>query len=129
MTHSEPGLAAVAGKDKIPAAMEAFSSLSDAWGLSTEEQITLLGTPGRSTFFKWKKSGGNLPNDTVERISHLLSIYKALQILLPDPNAADGWVRKENQFFGNQSALEVMLGGLVADIYKVREYVNAQRGG
>ena len=67
--------------------------------------------------------------DTVERISHLLSIYKALQILLPDPQAADGWVRRDNQFFDNQSALEVMLGGLVADIYKVREYVNAQRGG
>ncbi len=129
MTHSEPGLAAVAGKSGIPAAMEAFSNLSDAWGLSTEEQIILLGTPGRSTFFKWKKSGGNLPNDTVERISHLLSIYKALQILLPDPQAADGWVRRDNQFFDNQSALEVMLGGLVADIYKVREYVNAQRGG
>ncbi|MCB1357233.1 MAG: DUF2384 domain-containing protein [Maritimibacter sp.] len=109
--------------------MEAFSNLSEAWGLSTEEQITLLGTPGRSTFFKWKKSGGNLPNDTVERISHLLSIYKALQILLPDHHAADAWVKKDNDFFEGQSALEVMLNGQVADIYRVREYVNAQRGG
>ncbi|MEC9312609.1 MAG: MbcA/ParS/Xre antitoxin family protein [Pseudomonadota bacterium] len=109
--------------------MEAFSNLSDAWGLSTEEQITLLGSPGRSTFFKWKKSGGNLPNDTFERISHLLSIYKALQILFTDPNAADEWVKKENSFFEGESALQVMLNGQVADIYRVREYVNAQRGG
>ncbi|WP_093032305.1 MbcA/ParS/Xre antitoxin family protein [Ruegeria marina] len=109
--------------------MEAFSKLSDAWELSTDEQITLLGTPGRSTFFKWKKSGGNLPNDAVERISHLLSIYKALEILLPDPKAADNWIKRKNRYFGDQSALEVMLGGQVADIYRVREYVNAQRGG
>lgn len=129
MTHAQPGSAAAAGTDGIPAAMEAFSNLSEAWGLSTEEQITLLGTPGRSTFFKWKKSGGNLPNDTVERISHLLSIYKALQILLPDHHAADAWVKKDNDFFEGQSALEVMLNGQVADIYRVREYVNAQRGG
>ncbi|MCW3783221.1 MbcA/ParS/Xre antitoxin family protein [Defluviimonas salinarum] len=129
MTQPGPGSAAAAGANGIPAAMEAFSRLSDMWGLSTDEQITLLGSPGRSTFFKWRKSGGNLPNDTIERISHLLSIYKALQILLPNPNAADSWVKKENKFFDGQSALDVMLGGQVADIYKVREYVNAQRGG
>jgi hypothetical protein len=129
MKQPGPGSAAATGAEGIPAAMEAFSKLSDTWGLSTEEQITLLGSPGRSTFFKWKKSGGNLPNDTMERISHLLSIYKALQILLPDTKAADSWVKKKNRFFDDQSALDVMLGGQVADIYKVREYVNAQRGG
>lgn len=118
-----------AGEVRIPAVLDAFSRLAEDWELSTDEQITLLGSPGRSTFFKWKKSGGNLPNDTIERISHLLGIYKSLQIVLPDPKAADAWVKKPNAFFGDRSALEVMLDGQVVDIYKVREYLDAQRGG
>ncbi len=118
-----------AGAVRIPAVLDAFSRLAEDWELSTDEQITLLGSPGRSTFFKWKKSGGNLPNDTIERISHLLGIYKSLQIVLPDPEAADAWVKKPNAIFGNRSALEVMLDGQVVDIYKVREYLDAQRGG
>ena len=118
-----------AGAFRIPAVMDTFSRLAEDWELSTDEQITLLGSPGRSTFFKWKKSGGNLPHDTVERISHLLGIYKSLQVILPDPEMADAWVKKPNTFFSDRSALEVMLDGQVIDIYKVREYLDAQRGG
>lgn len=114
---------------KIPAVMDTFAKLAEDWELSTDEQITLLGSPGRSTFFKWKKSGGNLPHDTIERISHLLGIYKSLQIVLPEPESADAWVKKPNAYFDNRSALEVMLDGNVVDIYKVREYLDAQRGG
>ena len=56
--------------------------------------------------------------DTLERLSYLLGIYKALQILLPDPHAADEWVRKPNTAppFGGSSALERMSSGQVADI-------------
>jgi hypothetical protein len=68
--------------------------------------------------------------DTLERLSYLLGIYKALQILLPDPQAADEWVRKSNSAppFGGDSALERMLSGQVADLYVVRQYLDAQRG-
>lgn len=109
--------------------MDAFARLAEDWNLSTDEQLTLLGSPGRSTFFKWKKSGGNLPQDTIERISHMLGIYKSLQILLPNPESADGWIKKPNAYFDDRSALEVMLDGQVVDIYRVREYLDAQRGG
>lgn len=116
------------GHAPIPVGMDAFLRLAELWELSTEDQIQLLGSPGRSTFFKWKKDGGNLPKDTNERISHLLAIFKALEIVLPDHQAADGWVHRSNSFFNGQSALEVMLGGNVADIIRVRQYVDAQRG-
>lgn len=129
MSLSSPAVGRDAGQSGIPAFMEAFSNLAEDWGLTTDEQITLLGTPGRSTFFKWKKEGGNLPNDTRERISHLLSIYKSLQILLPDPTAADAWIKRPNSYFGGRSALETIMDGQVIDIYKVREYLDAQRGG
>src|SRR3546814_12509492 len=65
----------------------------------------------RSTFFKWKKEGGALPRDTAERISHLLAIWKALQILFTDPQRSDGWLRRSNAFFDGVSALDVMLEG------------------
>jgi hypothetical protein len=51
--------------------------------------------------------------------------------LLPDTSAADGWVRKPNHahIFGGKSALDRMLSGNVADLYVVRKYLDAMRGG
>ena len=129
MVKLKPTAQAGEGQSPIPAAMEAFQGLADLWQLSTEDQLLLLGSPGRSTFFKWKKDGGSLPRDTVERISHLLAIHKALEILLPETRAADGWIRRPNAQFNGQGALDVMRGGQVIDIYRVRQYVDAQRGG
>lgn len=106
-----------------------FLALAEKWGLSVDNQLILLGSPARSTYFKWKKDGGQLPTDTEERISHLLGIFKALQILFPDPARADAWLSRPNQFFDGRSALDVMLGGTLQDILLVRGYLDAQRGG
>lgn len=113
----------------LAAEMEAFLEIARRWDLGTEEQIKLLGTPGRSTFFKWKKEGGSLPQDTAERVSHILAIWKALRILFTVEERGDQWMRRPNDFFDGQSALDVMLRGSVADIYQVRQYLDAQRGG
>lgn len=112
-----------------PPTIEPFMALAEAWRISTEDQIKLLGSPGRSTFFKWKKEGGAIPRDAIERIGHLVSIYKALQILIPNEESADSWIHKPNRYFGGRTALEVMLGGDVVDIFKVRQYLDVQRGG
>ena len=113
-------------------ALRTFLRIADLWGLTIDEQMTLLGVTARSTFFKWKKDpNATLPKDTLERISYILGIYKALQILLPDEKAADEWVRRPNaaSLFGGQSALDRMLSGQVADLFVVRQYLDAQRGG
>ena len=113
-------------------ALRAFFRIAELWRLSVAEQMTLLGITARSTFSKWKRDPNvELPKDTIERISYLLGIYKALQILLPDQRAADAWVRQPNQapLFGGKSALERMLSGHVADLFVVRRYLDAQRGG
>lgn len=128
MSKAEPVAPPGDGPNEIPVEMLSFQRLADLWQLSTEDQVRLLGSPGRSTYFKWKKDGGNLPRDTEERVSHLLAIFKALEILLPDIRAADGWLRRPNQYFQGQSALDVMLNGQMADIITVRQYVDAQRG-
>jgi hypothetical protein len=113
-------------------ALRAFFEIAGKWELSTEEQIKLLGSPPRSTFFKWKKDGGQLPADTVERLSHVVSIYKCLRILFTDENISDRWVRTANQapFLNGISAVDFMTAnGYVADVFKVRSYLDAQRGG
>ena len=71
-----------------------------------------------------------LSADTVERISYVIGIYKALRILLPTAEAAHAWVRKPNAAyaFGGKSALERMLGGRVVDLVDVRRYLDAERG-
>jgi len=113
------------------AGLRAFTNIAEAWGLSIADQLKLLGIASRSTFFKWRREASpRLPRDTLERLSYLLGIYKSLQILLPDPQAADQWVRKPNDaaLFGGRSALDRMLSGHVADLYVVRQYLDAQRG-
>ena len=78
-------------------ALRTFFRIAERWGLSVDEQKTLLGVAASSTFYKWKRDPQvTLPPDTLERISYILSIYKALQILLPDEQAADTWVRRPN---------------------------------
>ena len=121
-----PDLAATGG-----AGLRAFVRIAEAWKLTIAEQLKLLGIGSRSTYFKWRREQSpRLPQDTLERLSYLLGIYKSLQILLPDPVAADDWVRRPNTAppFGGRSALERMLSGQVADLYVVRQYLDAQRG-
>jgi uncharacterized protein (DUF2384 family) len=114
-------------------ALRTFFRIADAWQLDTAEQMRLLGLSSRSTYFKWKKDPAAtvLSRDALERISYLFGIYKALQILFPRPEQADAWLRKPKRapLFGDRSALQRMLSGNVADLYVVRQYLDAQRGG
>jgi hypothetical protein len=115
------------------AGLRAFARIAQAWGLSVDEQLCLLGQPPRSTFFAWRKhpDKATLPRDTLERLSNLLGIYKSLQILLPEGAAADAWVREPNSAppFGGRSALDRMLAGNVSDLNLVRRYLDGVRGG
>jgi len=113
------------------AALRTFWRLADAWKLDVHEQTVLLGV-GRTTLYQWKQGKvGPLDRHMLERLSYLFGIYAALQILLPGAGRADAWVRKPNDapLFGGRSALDRMLGGQVADLYVVRHYLDAQRGG
>ncbi len=130
---AEPPAAFVDTKRMAAAGLRAFERIAAAWGLSVDEQLRLLGQPPRSTFFAWRKQPDKavLPRDVLERLSNLLGIYKSLQILLPEPAAADAWVRQPNSAppFGGRSALDRMLAGNVSDLNFVRRYLDGVRGG
>ena len=135
LTIANPSRDSIARKPRTTstggAGLRAFGNIAEAWGLSIAEQLKLLGIASRSTYFKWRREREpRLPQDTLERLSYLLGIYKSLQILLPDAHAADEWVRQPNNapLFGGRSALDRMLSGQVADLYVVRQYLDAERG-
>lgn len=116
-------------KDLTGPALRTFFRIAEAWGLKEKEQMSLLGLDSRATLQSWKRGDvAAISKDALERISYVLGIYKGLQILLP--KTADEWVRKPNTapVFGGRTALERMASGNVADLYVVRQYVDAQRG-
>lgn len=113
--------------------LRSFFRIAEEWGLNVREQATLLGTP-ESTYYNWKKLALGqrdiaLGRDTLERLSYILGIYKALEMLLPQ--SASGWVKRPNTapLFGGRPALDRMLSGNVSDLYVVRQYLDAWRGG
>ena len=124
-----PAAKALHRNDLTGPALRTFSRIAEAWNLNEQEQMRLLGLESRSTFQSWKRGAvAAVSKDTLERISYILGIYKGLQILLP--KTADQWVRKPNKagIFGGRSAIERMASGNVADLYVVRQYIDAQRG-
>jgi hypothetical protein len=111
------------------AAKRAFFRIMSAWQVDDAEARVLLGAPSRSTFYNYKRGeGGQLNADTLERISYVLGIYKALRLLFPNRQQADGWMRRTNQAFGGRTALDHALGGKVVDLAMVRAYLDAVRG-
>ncbi|HZV94112.1 MAG TPA: antitoxin Xre-like helix-turn-helix domain-containing protein [Caldimonas sp.] len=117
--------------ESAAAALRTFFRLADAWQLGIAEQTTLLGV-ARTTLYQWRQGKvAPLDRHLLERLSHLLGIYSSLHILFPVAQRADEWVRKPNAapLFGGRSALERMLAGQVADLFVVRQYLDAQRGG
>ena len=116
------------------AALRTYFNIAKAWSLNEQQTMTLLGFDAstRSTYFKWKKDpdSARLGRDKLERLSYVFGIYKALQLLLPDPAAADGWLHRPNSAapFGGRAAIERLLSGNVADLYVVREYLDTARG-
>ncbi len=121
----------LAAPETAAAALRTFFRLAEAWSLSVTEQTTLLGI-ARTTLYQWKQGRvAPLERHMLERLSHLFGIYAALHILFPVASRADAWVRKPNAapLFGGRSALDRMLGGQVADLFVVRQYLDAERGG
>jgi hypothetical protein len=102
------------------------------WGLSNEEQMTLLGLSSRQTLANWRTTpaSATLTRDLLERASYILGIHKSLQILFSDKKIGVGWlfVKNSNKAFGGVSPMERMLNGMVVDLAFVRQFLDYERG-
>lgn len=114
------------------AAMRTYPNIAKAWGLKEHDAARLLGVAD-STYRRWKghPERALLDASQRERMSLILGIYKALHILLPRPDVANGWLHRENNnpTFAGHKPIERLLGGQVSDLFIVRQHLDAARGG
>nr|WP_287003018.1 MbcA/ParS/Xre antitoxin family protein [Sphingobium sp.] len=99
------------------------------WGVTDEQAAVLTDMPVR-TYRRWKAEGpGRISRDGLARLSNLMGIHKALRIIFQEPQRGYDWIKAPNAAFGGASALQVMIGGELTDIMRVRRYLDAERGG
>lgn len=115
----------------VAAGLRAFFRMAEHWGLSREQELVLLGRPSHGTFYNWRKGdvGKSAQNvDLATRLSYLVGIFKALEILYQDSKLADRWVAQPNLRFGGRSALDHMMSGQITELAEVRRYLDSVRG-
>jgi hypothetical protein len=124
---SEPS--SVITNEEAAAMLRAAVTLFGLWGLTDKQAATLLGATDRS-YARWKADGkaGSWPRDLKARLSNLMGVHKALRIIFREPQRGYDWVRAANNAFGGASALDVMLGGELTDLMRVRRYLDSERG-
>ncbi|MGF7156454.1 MbcA/ParS/Xre antitoxin family protein [Novosphingobium gossypii] len=111
------------------ALFRAALNLFSRWGITDEQAAVLTDMPLR-TFRRWKAEGpGRISRDGLARLSNLMGIHKALRIIFQEPQRGYDWVKATNVAFDGASALQVMLGGELTDIMRVRRYLDSERGG
>ena len=115
--------------EEAAAAFRAALNLFRLWSITDEQAATLLDLPIRS-YRRWKAGEiGRIDRDAKARLSNLIGIHKALRIIFSEPHRGYAWIRAPNSAFGGRSALEVMLGGEMTDLMRVRRYLDSERGG
>jgi uncharacterized protein (DUF2384 family) len=116
--------------DEEAAAMfRAALNLFRLWGVNDDQAATILDVP-RRTFARWKAGEvGRLGRDGKARLSNLIGIHKALKIVFREASRGYAWIKAPNAAFGERSALDIMLGGELTDLMRVRRYLDSERGG
>jgi hypothetical protein len=116
-------------QEEAAAMFRAVINLFGKWALTDEQAATLLDMPLR-TYRRWKAEGpGRISRDGRARLSNLMGIHKALRIIFTEAQRGYAWIVADNAAFAGASALDVMLGGELTDIMRVRRYLDAVRGG
>lgn len=118
-------------REKLSAsALKAFFNIVDRWKVRDETARELLGGISNGTFYKLKRSPKTLGQDELLRVSYLIGIFKALNILYSEP-LADSWMQRPNSnsiFKGETPLSYIRMGGIPA-LQTVRRLLDARRGG
>jgi hypothetical protein len=114
-----------------PSAVRAFFNIVRRWNIRDEDAKLLLGGISNGPYYEMKKSPDRLlDTDRLLRISYLVGIFKALNILY-SRKLADAWITlpNSNRIFGGRTPLAYMLSGGVPAMHTVRRLLDARRGG
>ena len=114
--------------DAEAAAMfRAVTNLFRRWGLTDDQAQQLLDLRPR-TYGRWKAGTvGQMGRDLKARLSNLMGVHQNLRMIFQDPERGYAWIKAANQAFGGRSALDLMLGGELTDLMRVRQYLDAER--
>lgn len=131
LDRSEDGLSPLSERDQIAAIVKAVVRTCDAWELTNAEAASLFDVP-TATWSRMKAGAfkGNLDQDKVTRASLLLGVFKGLRLLFNGP-LTFGWPKTANNGpeFGGQTPVEIMTRGGIPAMMRVRQHVDALRGG
>lgn len=115
-----------------PSALKAFFNIVERWQIRDEDARRLLGGVSNGPYYDMKKNpaGRVLDADKLLRISYLIGIFKALNILHREA-LADEWVRlpNANRIFSGATPLDYMMRGGAPAMQTVRRLLDARRGG
>jgi hypothetical protein len=114
-----------------PSAVKAFLKIAALWELRDEDARQLLGGMSNGAYYELKKRRSRiLDQDRLTRISLLTGIFKALNILY-SKRLADRWVQlpNTNPMFEGDTPLAYMIKGGVPAMLRVRQLLDARRGG
>ncbi len=114
-----------------PVAIEAFLNIVEAWNVKNDEAMALLGGVSNGKFHDMKRHRSTvLTQDELTRVSYLIGIFKALNILF-SRKLANEWVKRPNTnpMFRNASPLEVMLNVGMPAMMETRRLLDSRRGG
>ena len=113
------------------AAIPAFFKLAAAWSLRDETARQLLGGMSNGAFYQLKRGDKrSLDQDKLTRISLLIGIFRALNVLY-SRKLADAWpaLPNANSMFEGQPPLDYMVKGGLPAFVRVRQLLDARRGG
>jgi Protein of unknown function (DUF2384) len=114
-----------------PPALRAFFNIMARWQVRDDDARALLGGVTNGPFYEMKKHPDRvLDADRLLRISYLVGIFKALNVLYSEA-LADEWVRRPNTnpIFAGQTPLEYLTRGGLPAMQIVRRLLDARRAG
>jgi hypothetical protein len=115
-----------------PAGIKAFLRIMDRWGIKDQDARDLFGGVSSGSFYGLKKEPRRrvLDQDTLTRISLLIGMFKALNILY-SRRLADAWMTlpNSNPMFRGSTPLAYILRLGQPGMVEVRQMLDARRGG
>ena len=113
--------------EDLSGALRTALNILDAWKVSPSDRLALLGCD-QETYDRWVRTRelGECFPDTLERLSYLLGIWKALNTLFPDPAAANTWIHRPNTApeFKGSTPLATMIKGRIEGLSLVRSFLD-----
>jgi len=114
-----------------PDAVRAFLNIMDRWKIRDDDARRLLGGISNGAYYALKKGPRRpLDEDRLRRISYLVGIFKALNVLYSD-ELADLWMQRpnRNRIFGGLTPYEYLARGGLPAFATVRKLLDARRSG